>query len=1060
MSATPEQEPSDGSTNVGEDSTQPIHDRNNSVAEEPKEPRPGLLKRAVAKINLDLPTFLLMLKGGVPPAIALASYQSDGWAKQYSTLGYLVAIISTLSMPILPRAKYVQGLTNSLIAICLAAAMGLLAIQCAVAARQHGHTHSASTTTGSSGSTQSTDYSAAASVTACVWLFFNLYMTNTIRALRPQLFPTSIQYNIFTVVLSTYAPTFPNMTAGMDFVQRLLKVFLTGYALAAGVSLFLIPISSRMISYKQMAGIMNLMKDCLSIHAAYLHGITRHEEMIGRVDENGTPVPIWDNPEATVSMQQAEDAAKKLKMKLQQMSQLFSRLKIEISFAKREVGWGKLQAGDFTKIWNLLQDIRLPLSGLSTFIDILQSIKHHKAAGEDVISDMETVEAIRRMEADEWTEIIIMSRGPFHKVRLGLADGLAHIGYVLELVPRPKAANKDLEKAADASPAPGDPKFADYLETEIKLFEQHRQDTLREWCEKKGIDVPSTFWEDPSVQYNFKDSDSVDGTVRHKENHQQLYLILYLQYLLHSVCLTILDMVRFADSKVQDGTMKKNKLILPGWRRIRKLMQSSFMQADSTQESPDGETNGIIVALGASLMSGRKDPEHLPPTTWYERASDHLRLIPKFFASPQSAFGFRAAVGSISLAIIGYIRQTSHFFLAQRGIWAVIMVAISMGPTAGVGVQGFIGRILGTAISTGAALTIWYMSDEKTGAIIPLAYIYFVFCFYFVLKKPKYIIAAVISVVTVILIIGYELQDRKVGTQVLETSGQAFYNIYLLAPYRLASVVAGISVAFIWTYFPYPITTHATLRKDLGVALYMMANFHSLTHSTVETKLRHGSLPRGNDKSCPMRRLDKARHKLYEKIMVMMNRLREHSAFTVYEPIFGGKFPKQTYDELIAHMQRLINYMALMSWSSQAFNSSPDGQESEWLRDFRRATVESRITSHELTSTLYLLSASITNIQPLPPYIRVPVPIDIADQLSAIDPGILSTKHIDEPCYAAFAVLEIASILVMEEVSHVLAKIKDLVGEVDFSVHLIGTGASSADNSYVKLNKPRKGKAE
>ncbi|KAJ4609481.1 hypothetical protein HRR85_006671 [Exophiala dermatitidis] len=1094
MSAT-QREASNGTVNMEEDKSYLDHKQNGlspgESTEQSTEPKPGLLKRTAAKVNLDFPSLLLMLKGGLAPAIALAAYQSDRWAKTYSTLGYLVAIISMMSLPILPRAKYAQSLITALFTICFAAAMALLSIQCAVAARQGGHQRPSSTATGSSGSAQTTRYSAAASVTACVWLFFNLYIANTIRALRPQLFIVSIQYIIFTIVVSTYAPSFPNMAAGMNFVDRMLKVFLTGYGLATGVSLLIVPVSSRMISYKQMAGVLNLMKECLALHEAYLRGIAGVlEGGAESLDQDGNPVFVRDDRKRSESLQQAEDAAKKLTLKLQQTSQLFGQLKIEIGFAKKEMGWGKLQAGDFSRIWSHLQSILLPLSGLSTFIDILHSVKQHKVEGENLISDLGTVEAIRRLEEDEWHEVIAMTRQPFQKVRRGLIDGLSHICYVLELSPQPKTTSKDVEKAGDASPEPGDPTFAKHLESLITSFETHRQDTVRRWCEQKGLDVPAKFWEDPAAQYRFDDLGALDETVRRKENHQQLYLILYLEYLLHSVCLTVLDMVKFADSKVQDGTMKKNKIIHPGWRRIRKLLQSSFMQADSDQGTPDGEGGGIIVSLGASLTQGKKDPEHLDPTTWYQKVTDRLRSVPKFLASPESAFGFRAAVASTSLAIIGFIRQTSSFYLAQRGIWAVIMVAISMGPTAGVGVQGFIARVLGTAVATVAAIAIWYMSDHKPAAVIPLSYIYFVCGFYFILKKPKYLIAAVISIVTVILIIGYELQDTKVGTRILTANGQEYYKTYLLAPYRLASVVAGIAVAFIWTYFPYPITTHATLRKDLGSTLCLMANYYSITHSTVETKLRHGELGGGvDDKFSPVRRLDKARHKLFEKVMVMMNRLREHSAFTVYEPTFGGKFPKQTYDELIVHMQRLFNYMALTAWSAQAFCSSDrlyanqqneqfesnndpqqenlqqQQEESQWLRDFRRLTAQSILTSHELTSTLYLLSASMSNVQPLPPYLRVPAPIDIADQLAAIDPGILSTKHINEPCYAAFAVLEIASILIMQEMVHVLAKVKELVGEVDFSVRMVGTETSSADNSSVRLDgnsngNGRKGKAD
>ncbi len=193
-------------------------------------------------------------------------YQSDSWASTYTTLGYLIAITSFLSLPILPRAKFVQSMILSCITVCFAAAVTLLSIRCAVAAHQPLRLTPASTTTGSSGSKQTLEYSAAANVTACAWLFFWLYFANSLRAARPQLFIVSIQFTIFIVVGHTYTPTFPTMEAGMNFVDRLLKTFLTGYGIATGVSLFIIPFSSRKIVQKQTAGFLGMMKASLSIH--------------------------------------------------------------------------------------------------------------------------------------------------------------------------------------------------------------------------------------------------------------------------------------------------------------------------------------------------------------------------------------------------------------------------------------------------------------------------------------------------------------------------------------------------------------------------------------------------------------------------------------------------------------------------------------------------------------------------------------------------------------------------------------------------------------------------
>jgi len=116
-------------------------------------------------------------------------------------------------------------------------------------------------------------------------------------------------------------------------------------------------------------------------------------------------------------MKKAEEAAKNLRLTIQQTSKVLGQLKLEIGFAKKEIGWGKLQPEDFPKIFTHLQSILLPVAGLSTFIDILQSVRNHKAEGENLVSNLDTVDAIRRLEADEWDEVVVMSRVPFHKMK-------------------------------------------------------------------------------------------------------------------------------------------------------------------------------------------------------------------------------------------------------------------------------------------------------------------------------------------------------------------------------------------------------------------------------------------------------------------------------------------------------------------------------------------------------------------------------------------------------------------------------------------------------------------
>ena len=134
--------------------------------------------------------------------------------------------------------------------------------------------------------------------------------------------------------------------------------------------------------------------------------------------------------------------------------------------------------------------------------------------------------------------------------------------------------------------------------------------------------------------------------------------------------------------------------------------------------------------------------------------------------------------------------------------------------------------------------------------------------------------------------------------QAATSSGQPYYPIYLLAPYRLACVSGGMLVAFIWTFFPYPLTARSQLRQDLGVSLYLLANFYSIVHTTIGLRIK-GTEGDTESKESPGGKLRRAREKVYVKELTLLAGLRQHSSFTAWEPTFGGKFPKQEYDTII-----------------------------------------------------------------------------------------------------------------------------------------------------------------
>lgn len=141
------------------------------------------------------------------------------------------------------------------------------------------------------------------------------------------------------------------------------------------------------------------------------------------------------------------------------------------------------------------------------------------------------------------------------------------------------------------------------------------------------------------------------------------------------------------------------------------------------------------------------------------------------------------------------------------------------------------------------------------------------------------------------------------GIKAATSTGQAFYEIYLLAPYRLLAVGGGVIVAYIFTIFPVPITEASVLRRDLGTSLFLLANYVNSTTSTVDNRLQDKegdmSLP-----SSPGRRLEKSRQDLLQKQFALQNSMRRNLSFMDWGPNFGGEFPKEMYTLIIDEVQK------------------------------------------------------------------------------------------------------------------------------------------------------------
>ena len=316
-----------------------------------------------------------------------------------------------------------------------------------------------------------------------------------------------------------------------------------------------------------------------------------------------------------------------------------------------------------------------------------------------------------------------------------------------------------------------------------------------------------------------------------------------------------------------------------------------------------------------------------------------------------------------------------------------------------------------------------------------------------------------------LVLTGYELQVRKIGVELAESNGQRYYPVYELGPIRLLTVIAGLFVAWVFTVFPYPITEHSQLRRNLGSTLYLLANFYSVVHETVQTRLKGAEGDRSL-KDSPGQRLDKARHTIYTKCNMLLSGLRTQCTTLKYDLPIGGRFPRERYMHIVGKLQSILNFMTLVSIASATFSNMDDQNDvksqyqNEWVRNLRKVISEANFTSQTVTTLLSLLSSSVSNGQALPPYLRAPEPYGLSAKLEALDGDLLSVRHIAEPGYASFAVVQIGTQCLVDDLKDLLAAVKELVGELDFSYHIISTADASKNDSEETLTFNRRSKQD
>ncbi|KAJ6023813.1 hypothetical protein N7540_004610 [Penicillium herquei] len=997
------------------------------------------------KLELDSHTFLMMLKGALAPTITIAIYQSTAISDITTTIGYLSALISILSQALMPRAKFMKIIFYDLLSTCVSASLCCLAIFCAVKAREHNTPADASESVRNG-------FSSDACAVSAIWLIFMIWGANSLRALKPmELQDPMVAFSIFASVTITHAGLFTSLSEGLEFVAQLLKGFMIGFAIASGVSLLIYPITSRGNVFHDLKGYVASVDDVLQSQLSYAEGssVTGLFSRRGLLRRARTALSTRDMQGSDETNLQSKE--KRLQGAMAKLNGLHSKLHADLFYSKDEIAWGKLSAEDLSNIATLFRSLLLPLSGMSMLPEILETIiKNEGPRDDDEARDSLDDSDEGALKQSEIQKVVETHHARLVDASQLVNQGLKYFLLALELI-KPKHLDKQKkahrggvhatdEEARGETLSPLQSDFTSRFEEELHEYYSRRKDLPEALASLEAFSVS----EKAGAGTESRSSRilGADADVR-----QEFFLILFMGHLQDDLLNATLQLVKFADSKIADGTMKRGRLIFPRQKSIREWLSLSTGPKDENVKAQSDSRQSSRVDPGdihrPQAFTGFPDPEHLPPENIWEKSSMILRSISHVIRSEQSLFGFRVSAASFSVAILAFLHQTQNWFVRQRCIWAMIVIVIGMNPTSGQTMFGFVARIAATAMSLVLSLIVWYIVDGKTAGVIIFLYIANVTEYYFYVKFPQYFGACVVSIVTLNVIVGYELQVKKLGITEAESNGQPYYPIYLFGPYKLAAVAAGCAISFFWVIFPYPITAKSQLRKLLGKSLFTLAKFYSAMHTTIELWLSN-ELGDIEDKNSPAHQLRNSRHKIFKEEMMLLSGLRMHSHFSTFEPPIGGKFPKQTYDNIISEIQRILTSMSLMAHTTQSLEglavepeSSPNEDAEAWKSRLAEIALKSTdFNSHRITSLLCHLSAAIANAQPLPPYLSTPGSFPLARQMHKIDDELLSIRHVEDPAFSAFVALEVLRSVVSFSLQDLIDNVRKLVGELSFDFHV------------------------
>lgn len=314
--------------------------------------------------------------------------------------------------------------------------------------------------------------------------------------------------------------------------------------------------------------------------------------------------------------------------------------------------------------------------------------------------------------------------------------------------------------------------------------------------------------------------------------------------------------------------------------------------------------------------------------------------------------------------------------------------------------------------------------------------------------KPQLRPLTIGTMITLTLLIGYELEGERLGEAAVTAMGQPYYPPYIMSWRNIVAVtegpqhavgvfaditqiLAGVGIAFFWTVFPYPILDSQELPRQFGDAIFTLAELHMRVHMAVYSKISRLTGPQEQSENASCNDIPALERRMISELTALRMVL-DSSQFEIH---IANPFPRKAYEAMLAKLGKLFRSLLLIAYTAERFPpSTTAGTPSPWLRALREhnpSHTRSPLQA-QITSALAACGTSLTRNHPLPPLIDVPDHSSLLQALRGGEMDLLDRKFEGEEGYEGLVTVHAAGIQAAEEVRELVELVGMVVGRMRF----------------------------